>query len=142
MKRSGRVWVRIFPDVPVTTKPAEVRMGKGKGNPEYWICRVHPGRVIFEVDGVSPVIAGGNDWAAAWALDASPEEVPMAASKAKGFATEAFTRIGVTGIQLHGAVGYTEGCDIQLYLKRSKWVRPMFGDEDFHYDRIAVLGEI
>lgn len=57
MKRSGRVWVRIFPDVPVTTKPAEVRMGKGKGNPEYWICRVHPGRVIFEVDGVSPVIA-------------------------------------------------------------------------------------
>lgn len=79
---------------------------------------------------------------AAWALDAHPEEVPMAASKAKAFAAEAFLRMGVDGIQLHGAVGYTEGCDIQLYLKRSKWVRPMFGDEDFHYDRIAVLGEI
>ena len=52
MKRNGRVWVRLFPDVPVSTKPAEVRMGKGKGNPEYWICRVKPGRVLFEVDGV------------------------------------------------------------------------------------------
>ncbi|MEE2761810.1 MAG: 50S ribosomal protein L16 [Pseudomonadota bacterium] len=52
MKRAGRVWIRIFPDVPVSTKPAEVRQGKGKGNPEYWICRVKPGRVMFEMDGV------------------------------------------------------------------------------------------
>jgi large subunit ribosomal protein L16 len=57
MKRSGRVWVRLFPDVPVSTKPAEVRMGKGKGNPEYWVCRVKPGRVLFEVDGVTPQTA-------------------------------------------------------------------------------------
>ena len=79
---------------------------------------------------------------AAWALDGSPEEVPQSASKAKGLASEAFTRIGVTGIQLHGAVGYTEEYDIQLYLKRSKWARPMYGDEDYHYDRVATFGGI
>ncbi len=52
MKRLGRVWIRIFPDVPVCTKPAEVRMGRGKGAPEYWVARVHPGRIMFEIDGV------------------------------------------------------------------------------------------
>ncbi len=52
MKRAGRVWIRIFPDVPVSTKPTEVRMGKGKGSPEYWMARVKPGRIMFEVDGV------------------------------------------------------------------------------------------
>ena len=57
MKRAGRVWIRIFPDVPVSSKPAEVRMGKGKGSPEYWACRVKPGRIMFEVDGVSEDIA-------------------------------------------------------------------------------------
>ena len=57
MKRAGRVWIRIFPDVPVSQKPAEVRQGKGKGSPEYWACRVKPGRVMFEVDGVSREIA-------------------------------------------------------------------------------------
>jgi large subunit ribosomal protein L16 len=57
MKRAGRVWIRIFPDVPVSKKPAEVRQGKGKGNPEFWVCRVKPGKIIFEVDGVSEEIA-------------------------------------------------------------------------------------
>ncbi len=57
LKRAGRIWIRIFPDVPVSTKPTEVRMGKGKGSPEYWICRVKPGRILFEVDGVSPSLA-------------------------------------------------------------------------------------
>ena len=51
MKRTGRLWIRIFPDIPVSSKPAEVRMGSGKGNPEYWICRVKPGRILFELDG-------------------------------------------------------------------------------------------
>src|SRR5215210_3872391 len=51
-KRSGRVWIRIFPDVPVSKKPIEVRMGKGKGTPELWVCRVKPGRILFEIDGV------------------------------------------------------------------------------------------
>ena len=52
MKRTGKVWLRIFPNIPVSKKPTEVRMGKGKGAPEYWACRVKPGRIIFEVDGI------------------------------------------------------------------------------------------
>ena len=57
MKRAGRVWIRIFPDVPVSQKPAEVRMGSGKGSPEFWVARVHPGRIMFEIDGVPDGVA-------------------------------------------------------------------------------------
>jgi large subunit ribosomal protein L16 len=57
IKRAGRVWIRVFPDVPVSRKPAEVRMGKGKGTPEYWMCRIKPGRIMFELDGVDHDIA-------------------------------------------------------------------------------------
>ena len=57
MKRTGKVWTRIFPNIPVSKKPTEVRMGKGKGSPEYYACRVKPGRIIFEVDGVSEEVA-------------------------------------------------------------------------------------
>ena len=71
IKRQGRLWIRVFPDVPVSSKPAEVRMGKGKGSPEYWMCRVKPGRVMFEVDGVAHDLAK-----AAIALGAA--KLPMA----------------------------------------------------------------
>jgi large subunit ribosomal protein L16 len=57
IKRAGKVWIRVFPDVPVSGKPAEVRMGKGKGTPEYWMCRIRPGRMMFELDGVDLEIA-------------------------------------------------------------------------------------
>jgi large subunit ribosomal protein L16 len=57
MKRAGRVWIRVYPDVPVSKKPIEVRMGKGKGTPEVWVCRVKPGRILFEVDGITQAIA-------------------------------------------------------------------------------------
>ena len=57
MKRQGRVWIRVFPDLPVSDKPAEVRMGKGKGAVEYWAARVHPGRILFEIDGVADDVA-------------------------------------------------------------------------------------
>ncbi len=57
IKRTGRVWIRVFPDVPVSAKPTEVRMGKGKGTPEYWMCRIKPGRIMFELDGVSAELA-------------------------------------------------------------------------------------
>jgi large subunit ribosomal protein L16 len=57
MRRAGRVWIRIFPDVPVSKKPTEVRMGKGKGAPELWVCRVAPGRILFELDGVPVELA-------------------------------------------------------------------------------------
>ena len=57
MKRAGRVWIRVFPDVPVSKKPAEVRMGSGKGAPEFWVCKIKPGRILFEVDGVPRDVA-------------------------------------------------------------------------------------
>jgi large subunit ribosomal protein L16 len=57
IRRAGRVWIRVFPDVPVSQKPAEVRMGSGKGSPEFWVCRIKPGRIMFELDGVSVTIA-------------------------------------------------------------------------------------
>jgi len=57
MKRVGKVWIRVFPDVPVSSKPAEVRQGKGKGSPEWWAVRIKPGRIMFELDGISPEIA-------------------------------------------------------------------------------------
>jgi alkylation response protein AidB-like acyl-CoA dehydrogenase len=77
---------------------------------------------------------------AAWCLDEGAEDASLAASRAKAYAAEAFARLGIDGVQLHGGVGYTDEYDIQLYLKRSKWARPAFGDSDYHYDRIASLG--
>lgn len=57
LKRSGLLWIRVFPDIPVTEKPAEVRMGKGKGAPSFWVCRVQPGQILFEMDGISETLA-------------------------------------------------------------------------------------
>jgi large subunit ribosomal protein L16 len=70
MKRAGRLWIRIFPDLPVSKKPAEVRMGSGKGAPEFWACRVKPGRVLFELNGVSEEIARE-------AFDLAAEKLPV-----------------------------------------------------------------
>jgi len=75
----------------------------------------------------------------AWTVDNSPAELPRSASLAKAYASDAFARIGIDGVQLHGAIGFTQEYDIQLYLKRSKWARPVFGDSDYHYERIAIL---
>lgn len=82
MKRTGRVWIRVFPDLPVSMKPAEVRQGKGKGSVEYWACRVAPGRVLFEVDGVS--------------RDLAEEAFALAAAKLP-IATRFVTRLGEEG---------------------------------------------
>lgn len=77
---------------------------------------------------------------AAWCVDENPEALPLATARAKAYTSEAFMRIGVDGVQLHGAIGFTWEYDIQLYLKRSKWALPAFGDAEFHYERIAALG--
>ena len=61
IKRQGRVWIRVFPDVPVSQKPTEVRMGKGKGTPEYWACRIKPGRILFELDGINESLAKSSN---------------------------------------------------------------------------------
>jgi alkylation response protein AidB-like acyl-CoA dehydrogenase len=79
---------------------------------------------------------------AIWALDQDAEDAPVAVSRAKAYCADAFAQAGILGVQLHGGVGYTWEYDIQLYLKRSKWVRPMFGDADHHYERIARLGDL
>ena len=78
MKRQGRVWIRIFPDVPVSAKPAEVRMGSGKGAPDHWVARVKPGRIMFELDGVSEEIARS----APTSITASPRPTPPTAPAA------------------------------------------------------------
>jgi alkylation response protein AidB-like acyl-CoA dehydrogenase len=77
---------------------------------------------------------------AAWCATEAPDEFPKAAARAKAFASDAFMRIGVDGVQLHGAIGFTAEYDIQLYLKRSKWASLAFGDADYHYERVASLG--
>ena len=77
---------------------------------------------------------------AAWALDDAPSEVDRAVSLAKGYASDAFAEIGIDGVGLHGAIGFTAEYDAQLYLKRSKWARPMYGDSNYHLDRLATLG--
>ena len=77
---------------------------------------------------------------AAWAIDDDPDQLPRAASLAKAYASDAFPRIGIDGVGLHGAIGFTAEYDAQLYLKRSKWVRSIFGDADYHYQRAAGLG--
>ena len=77
---------------------------------------------------------------AAWCLEESPQDAPLYVSMAKAYASDAFTRIGIDGIELHGALGYTWEYDAQLYLKRSKWVKSAFGGSDHHYDRVASLG--
>lgn len=83
MKRQGRVWIRIFPDVPVSTKPAEVRMGSGKGSPEFWACRIHPGKIMFELDGVPGDIARN-------AFDLAAAKLPIK--------TKVVTRLGEEGV--------------------------------------------
>ncbi|MEM7078134.1 MAG: acyl-CoA dehydrogenase family protein [Pseudomonadota bacterium] len=77
---------------------------------------------------------------AAWTIDDDPQETPRAVSLAKGYASDGFAQIGIDGVGLHGAIGFTAEYDAQLYLKRSKWARPMYGDSDYHLDRIAQLG--
>ena len=77
-----------------------------------------------------------------WALDEGEADASLAVSRAKAYASETFPMAGINGVQLHGGVGYTWEYDIQLYLKRGKWMRPMYGDADYHYDRIAELEEL
>ena len=77
---------------------------------------------------------------AIWAIDQDAEDASLAVSRAKAYCAEAFPRAGILGVQLHGGVGYTWEYDVQLYLKRSKWVRSMFGDADHHYERAARAG--
>jgi alkylation response protein AidB-like acyl-CoA dehydrogenase len=77
---------------------------------------------------------------AAWCVTESPGELPLAAARAKAYMGDAFKRLGVDCVQLHGAIGFTWEYDIQLYLKRSKWAFPAYGEPDYHYERVAAIG--
>ena len=116
---------------------------------EYAKERIQFGRPIGQYQGVKHRLADiyvdvesfkSLLYYAAWCVDDAPEELPRAISLAKGYASDAFAGIGIDGVGLHGAIGFTAEYDIQLYLKRSKWARPMFGDSDHHLDRVAALG--
>ena len=77
---------------------------------------------------------------AAWCVTESPDELPLASARAKAYAGDAFKRLGVDCVQLHGAIGFTWEYDIQLYLKRSKWAFNAYGEPDHHYERVAAIG--
>ena len=116
---------------------------------EYAKQRIQFGRPIGHYQGVKHPLAEmyvdiesykSLVYYAFWALDEGGDDASLAVSRAKAYASETFPMAGINGVQLHGGVGYTWEYDIQLYLKRGKWMRPMYGDADYHYDRIALLG--
>jgi alkylation response protein AidB-like acyl-CoA dehydrogenase len=111
--------------------------------------RIQFGRPIGQFQGVKHPLAESyvdiESWKslayyAAWCIDEGHADAPLAASRAKAYASECFPRIGIEVIQLHGGIGYTWEYDAHLYLKRAKWMRPVFGDADWHYERVAQLG--
>jgi len=117
---------------------------------EYAKTRVQFGSVIGRYQGVKHPLAEmyvdlesikSLTYYAAWLADHRSAELPVAASRAKAYAADAFVRIGIDAIQLHGAIGYTSELDAQLYMKRAKYVRPAFGDADYHFDRVLMLSE-
>jgi alkylation response protein AidB-like acyl-CoA dehydrogenase len=116
---------------------------------EYAKDRIQFGKPIGQYQGVKHRLADmyvdvesmrSLTYYAAWTVDDAPEELSRAISLAKGYGSDAFAEIGIDGVGLHGAIGFTAEYDVQLYLKRSKWTRPMYGDSDFHLERVAALG--
>jgi alkylation response protein AidB-like acyl-CoA dehydrogenase len=119
----------------MTSEYAKERIQFGKPIGQYQGVKHRLADIYVDVESFKSLL-----YYAAWAVDEAPDELPRAISMAKGYASDAFARIGIDGIGLHGAIGFTAEYDIQLYLKRSKWARPMYGDSDYHLDRVATLG--
>ncbi len=119
----------------ITSAYAKTRIQFGKPIGQYQGVKHRLADIFVDVESFKSLL-----YHAAWCVDDAPAELPRAISLAKGYASDAFARIGIDGIGLHGAIGFTAEYDIQLYLKRSKWARPMFGDSDYHLDRVATLG--
>jgi alkylation response protein AidB-like acyl-CoA dehydrogenase len=151
---SGRGWAAVsrLLDCAAAAVVAEA-IGAAEGahalTVEYAKQRVQFGSLIGRFQGVKHPLAEmyvdiesfkSILYYAAWCLDENPEEAPLHVSMAKAYASDAFARIGVDCVELHGAQGYTWEYDSQLYLKRSKWVKAMFGDSDHHYERVTTLG--
>lgn len=119
----------------MTSNYARERIQFGKPIGRYQGVKHRLADIFVDVESIKSLL-----YYAAWTVDDAPDELPRAISLAKGYASDAFARIGIDGVGLHGAIGFTAEYDIQLYLKRSKWARPMFGDSDYHLDRVATLG--
>ncbi len=119
----------------MTSDYAKERVQFGKPIGQYQGVKHRLADMFVDVESVRSLL-----YYAAWTVDDAPEELPRAVSLAKGYASDAFARLGIDGVGLHGAIGFTAEYDVQLYLKRSKWARPMFGDSDYHLDRVASLG--
>jgi alkylation response protein AidB-like acyl-CoA dehydrogenase len=119
----------------MTSQYARDRIQFGKPIGQYQGVKHRLADIFVDVESFKSLL-----YYAAWTVDDAPDELPRAVSLAKGYASDAFARIGIDGVGLHGAIGFTAEYDVQLYLKRSKWARPMFGDSDYHLDRVASLG--
>lgn len=119
----------------MTSEYAKERIQFGKPIGQYQGVKHRLADIYVDVESFKSLL-----YYAAWCVDDAPDELPRAISLAKGYASDAFANIGIDGVGLHGAIGFTAEYDIQLYLKRSKWARPMFGDSDHHLDRVAALG--
>ncbi len=119
----------------MTSEYAKERIQFGKPIGQYQGVKHRLADIFVDVESFKSLL-----YYAAWTADDTPDELPRAISLAKGYASDAFARIGIDGVGLHGAIGFTAEYDVQLYLKRSKWARPMFGDSDYHLDRVARFG--
>ena len=120
----------------ITSQYAKDRVQFGAQIGRYQGVKHRLAEIFVDVESVRSLV-----YYAAWCIDQSPAELPRSASLAKAYAAESFPRIGIDVVQLHGAIGYTAEYDIQLYLKRTKWLRPIFGDQDYHYDRAFALSQ-
>lgn len=119
----------------MTTQYAKDRIQFGNPIGKYQGVKHRLAEIYLDIESFKSLL-----YYAAWSVDQSPDELSRSASIAKAYASDAFVAIGIEGVQLHGAIGFTAEYDVQLFLKRSKWARPMFGDSDYHYERIALLG--
>jgi len=122
-------------DLEITNEYAKDRIQFGRPIGQYQAVKHPLAEMYVDIETSRSLL-----YFAAWCTQEEPASLPLAAARAKAYASEAFTRIGIDGIQLHGAIGFTAEYDIQLYLKRSKWALPAFGDADYHYARVASLG--
>ena len=121
----------------LTTEYAKERIQFGKPIGQYQGVKHRLADMYVDVESFRSLL-----YYAAWTVDEAPADLPRAISLAKGYASDAFARIGIDGVGLHGAIGFTAEYDAQLYLKRSKWPRPMYGDTNYHLDRVADLGGV
>lgn len=119
----------------ITTRFAKERIQFGSPIGRYQGVKHPLAEMFVDVESYKSLV-----YYAFWALDEGAEDASLAVSRAKAYASETFPMAGINGVQLHGGVGYTWEYDIQLFLKRGKWMRPVYGDADYHYDRIAERG--